>query len=144
LSIIAFEIKSNEKAQVEKTSFASTRVLYILSSLSFRKSVSQSLLLPNLASEFLQLSNNGARGNRSEFLSLSLIFNSLTLPSTIPLFSFDQLGFSFLPITATLFYYIVIWLFSDFYRRLWSVLIILNGCVTVITLLLDFKPNQTL
>jgi hypothetical protein len=144
LSIIAFEIKSNEKAQVEKTSFASTRVLYILSSLSFRKSVSQSLLLPNLASEFLQLSNNGARGNRSDFLSLSLIFNSLTLPSTIPLFSFDQLGFSFLPITATLFYYIVIWLFSDFYRRLWSVLIILNGCVTVITLLLDFKPNQTL
>jgi hypothetical protein len=144
LSIIAFEIKSNEKAQVEKTSFASTRVLYILSSLSFRKSVSQSLLLPNLASEFLQLSNNGARGNRSDFLSLSLIFISLTLPSTIPLFSFDQLGFSFLPITATLFYYIVIWLFSDFYRRLWSVLIILNGCVTVITLLLDFKPNQTL
>jgi hypothetical protein len=144
LSIIAFEIKSNEKAQVEKTSFASTRVLYILSSLSFRKSVSQSLLLPNLASEFLQLSNNGARGNRSDFLSLSLIFNSLTLPSTIPLFSFDQLGFSFLPITATLFYYIVIWLFSDFYRRLWSVLIILNGCVTVITLLLAFKPNQTL
>jgi hypothetical protein len=144
LSIIAFEIKSNEKAQVEKTSFASTRVLYILSSLSFRKSVSQSLLLPNLASEFLQLSNNGARGNRSDILFLSLIFNSLTLPSTIPLFSFDQLGFSFLPITATLFYYIVIWLFSDFYRRLWSVLIILNGCVTVITLLLDFKPNQTL